>query len=70
MPGLINESWFRADKEGVYYGEPTELCAVLHTFAPVEIEVVSRERFERWAADANERLASAPPASRVLAASP
>ena len=70
VPGLTNESWFRADTEGVYYGRPTELCAVLHTFTPVEIEVVSRERFERWAADANERLASASPGPRVVTAAP
>jgi cytochrome c oxidase subunit 2 len=50
IPGLRNENWFRADNEGVYYGRPTELCTVLHTFVPVEIEVVSRARFDAWIA--------------------
>jgi cytochrome c oxidase subunit 2 len=67
IPGLKNESWFRADKEGVYYGRPTELCAVLHTFVPVEIEVVSRARFDAWVAQASAKLAAAS-TPRIVAA--
>ncbi|GAB4519767.1 MAG: hypothetical protein Kow00133_05720 [Amphiplicatus sp.] len=48
VPGRINETWFRADREGVYYGQCSEICGVKHSFMPIAVEVVSRERFEAW----------------------
>jgi cytochrome c oxidase subunit 2 len=67
MPGQTNQSWFRPAKEGRYYGKCTELCGLPHLFKPVEIEVVSPERFDRWAAEMRLRLAAtktAPPDER------
>jgi len=48
VPGRINETWTRIDKQGVYYGQCSELCGVNHGFMPIAIEVVSKEEFENW----------------------
>ncbi|WP_333585322.1 cytochrome c oxidase subunit II [Phenylobacterium sp.] len=50
IPGRINETWFRAEKEGVYYGQCSELCGVDHAYMPIEIRVVSEAEFEAWVA--------------------
>ena len=48
VPGRINETWFKADREGTYYGQCSEICGVKHAFMPIAVEVVSRRRFEAW----------------------
>ncbi|ESR24940.1 cytochrome c oxidase subunit II [Lutibaculum baratangense] len=48
VPGRMNETWFRAEREGVYYGQCSELCGVNHAFMPIELHVVSEEEFEQW----------------------
>ncbi len=48
VPGRINESWFRADVEGTYYGQCSELCGQRHAFMPIQVEVVSQEEFQAW----------------------
>lgn len=50
VPGRINETWFRIAKEGVYYGQCSELCGVKHGFMPIAIEVVSQETYKAWLA--------------------
>src|SRR5205085_9092978 len=47
-PGRLNETWFRAEREGVYYGVCYELCGAQHGEMPIAVEVVSRERFNQW----------------------
>lgn len=58
LPGQTNQSWFKAAKEGRYYGECFELCGQPHAFKPIEVEVVSPERFDQWVAEARSRLAA------------
>lgn len=48
VPGRLNETWFKADKEGVYYGQCSEICGVRHSAMPIAVEVVSRSAFEAW----------------------
>lgn len=48
VPGRINETWFRADREGVFYGQCSEICGIKHSFMPIAVEVVSRPAFEAW----------------------
>lgn len=48
VPGRLNETWLRADKEGVYYGQCSEICGTGHGYMPIVIEVVSKERFADW----------------------
>lgn len=50
VPGRVNETWFRADRRGVYYGQCSELCGVDHAFMPIQINVVSRAEFASWVA--------------------
>ncbi|HEY2444477.1 MAG TPA: hypothetical protein VGI20_01895 [Rhizomicrobium sp.] len=59
VPGWSNRSWFRATREGRYYGRCSELCGLPHSFKPVEVEVVSQPRFDSWAAGLRAKLAAA-----------
>jgi cytochrome c oxidase subunit 2 len=59
VPGRLNEAWFRADKEGVYYGQCSELCGRDHAFMPIQVLVVSEAQFDAWAAAAASDLPAA-----------
>ena len=48
IPGRTNETWFKAEKTGVYYGQCRELCGVDHAFMPIEVHVVSDAEFDAW----------------------
>lgn len=48
VPGRLNETWFKIEKEGMYHGQCSELCGVLHAFMPITIKAVSDEDFEEW----------------------
>jgi len=50
VPGRLNETWFNVRKEGVYYGQCSELCGVKHGFMPIVVEAVSKVQFDRWLA--------------------
>jgi cytochrome c oxidase subunit 2 len=49
IPGRLNEDWFKATREGVYYGQCSELCGKDHSFMPIEVHVVSQADFDAWA---------------------
>jgi cytochrome c oxidase subunit II len=49
IPGRLNETWFRVDREGTYYGQCSELCGRNHAFMPIEVRAVSEEAFAAWA---------------------
>ena len=48
VPGRINETSFTVEKEGVYYGQCSELCGIKHAYMPIAVEVVSKAKFEEW----------------------
>jgi cytochrome c oxidase subunit 2 len=48
VPGKINETWFKVDRPGVYYGQCSELCGTKHGFMPIAVEVLPPEDFKRW----------------------
>ena len=50
VPGRITSTWFRADKEGIYYGQCSVLCGKLHSSMPIAIRVVKQEAFDQWTA--------------------
>ena len=52
VPGRINESWFNIEKPGIYYGQCSELCGRDHAFMPIEVHVVSADKFKEWVAAA------------------
>lgn len=49
VPGRVNETWFQITEEGTYYGQCSELCGIRHAFMPIQLEVVSKEAFAKWA---------------------
>lgn len=58
IPGRLNEVWFQATREGVYYGQCRELCGKDHAFMPIEVRVVSEQAFATWVDEAKKRWAS------------
>jgi cytochrome c oxidase subunit 2 len=67
IQGRVNDSWFRVDRPGVYYGQCSELCGINHAYMPLEIHAVSREEFDRWVTANGGSLASAEPAEAPAA---
>ena len=57
VPGRINETWFKAEKVGTYYGQCSELCGIKHAFMPITVRVVSDEEYEEWLSEAKEKFA-------------
>jgi cytochrome c oxidase subunit 2 len=68
IPGRLNETWFKATKEGVYYGQCSELCGKDHAFMPIELHVVSEQAYNTWLEDAKKKYASDTPATKVASA--
>lgn len=58
IPGRLNETWFRVDREGLYFGQCSELCGRDHAFMPIAVRAVSPEIFTKWAEAANADLAA------------
>ena len=58
VPGRLNETWFKAEKTGIYYGMCSELCGVNHQSMPIEIHVVSNDEFVEWVSEAQKKYAS------------
>jgi cytochrome c oxidase subunit II len=67
VPGRLNETWFKATREGVYYGQCSELCGRDHAFMPIAVRVVSEQAFNAWVEDAKKKYAAVPTTTRVAA---
>ena len=59
VPGRLNEAWFKAEKEGIYYGQCSKLCGKDHAYMPIAFRVVSQQAYAAWLADAKKKFASA-----------
>jgi cytochrome c oxidase subunit 2 len=59
VPGRLNETYFKAEREGIFYGQCSELCGKDHAFMPIAVRVVSQEQFRTWAAAAGADLTGA-----------
>lgn len=57
VPGRLNETWFKADKVGTYYGQCNQICGINHGYMPITVEVVSAERYAEWLARAKTKFA-------------
>lgn len=68
IPGRINETWFRAERTGTFYGQCSELCGVDHAFMPLEIKVVTQPEFEAWVASKGGSMTPDAPAAPAAAA--
>ena len=58
IPGRINETWFKATREGIFYGQCSELCGRDHAFMPINVRVVSEQAFAAWVEDAKKKYAT------------
>jgi cytochrome c oxidase subunit 2 len=67
VPGRVNQTWFKAEKEGIYYGECSELCGARHAFMPITVEVVSQAAFDMWVTEAKTKFAAVDAPTRVAA---
>jgi len=65
IPGRVNETWFRADRTGIFYGQCSELCGVDHAFMPIQINVVTQAEFEAWIAERGGAMPGAEPAEEA-----
>lgn len=62
VPGRVNETWFKVDRPGIYYGSCRELCGVDHAFMPIEVHAVSQAEFDAWVASkGGTKIGAAPP---------
>ena len=58
MPGRINATWFKAEREGMFYGQCSELCGKDHAFMPIAVRVVNDDDFAAWVEQAKKKSAS------------
>ena len=58
VPGRLNETWFRAEREGIYYGQCSKLCGKDHAYMPIAVRVVSEPAYQAWLQDAKKKFAS------------
>jgi cytochrome c oxidase subunit II len=59
VPGRLNETWFKAEKTGIYYGQCSELCGKDHAYMPIAVKVVTDQEFSTWVEAAKKKFASA-----------
>ena len=65
VPGRLAELWFAAEKEGVYFGQCSELCGQAHAYMPITVKVVSQDQYDAWLSGAIEELAGVPQSVQV-----
>ena len=70
VPGRLNETWFKATREGIYYGQCSELCGRDHAYMPIEVRVVNDREYAAWLDQAKKKYATddSRPATNVVAA--
>jgi cytochrome c oxidase subunit 2 len=60
VPGRLNEAWFKAEREGTFYGQCSEICGIKHAFMPIEVKVVSQAEFDAWVSQQQTASLGAP----------
>ena len=73
VPGRMNETWFKATKTGMFYGQCSELCGKDHSFMPIAVHVVSESDFNAWVAQAKQKFSAengVPPNTFAAASGP
>lgn len=65
VPGRKPRTWFKADREGIYFGQCSQLCGKDHAYMPITVEVVSQQAYEKWLKGAVKEYASLPPTISV-----
>ena len=67
IPGRLNETWFKAEKTGMFYGQCSELCGKDHAYMPIAVQVVTDEEYAKWLVDAKKQFSSAKDATYASA---
>jgi cytochrome c oxidase subunit 2 len=67
IPGRVNETWFKVEREGIYYGQCSELCGRDHAFMPIVVHVVSEKDYTAWLDQAKKKYASTDDSARPTA---
>jgi cytochrome c oxidase subunit 2 len=65
VPGRLAELWFEAEKEGIYFGQCSELCGMFHAYMPITVKVVSEEAYAAWLEEARAEFATIEPNVKV-----
>jgi cytochrome c oxidase subunit 2 len=65
--GRLNEAWMNVNQPGTYYGECNQICGVNHAFMPIEVQVLSKDDFQKWLGDAKKKFALDTPAAPAAA---
>ena len=60
VPGRLNEGWYKVDKEGTYFGQCSELCGLNHSYMPIVVKAVTKEKYKRWIEQATIEFSSVP----------
>lgn len=68
VPGRLAELWFKAEREGVYFGQCSELCGQAHAYMPITVKVVSQEAYQEWLGAAKEEYAGIPQTVTIASA--
>ncbi|MBS7695762.1 MULTISPECIES: cytochrome c oxidase subunit II [unclassified Chelatococcus] len=67
IPGRLNETWFKAEKEGIFYGQCSLICGQNHAFMPIAIRIVSEQQYAAWLTEAKQKFASTSKAPLAVA---
>ena len=70
VPGRLNSTWFKAEREGMYYGQCSKLCGKDHSYMPIAVRVVSQDQYEAWLQDAKKKYAAVGAPVTLAAAEP
>ena len=65
VPGRLRETWVRITKEGTYYGQCSELCGVRHAYMPIQVQAVSKEKFQAWVSTQSAKVPQTSPSSAI-----
>jgi len=65
VPGRLNEAWYKVEKEGIYFGQCSELCGLNHSYMPIVVKAVTKERYENWLQKASKEFAMVPLVSKI-----
>ncbi|HEV8678874.1 MAG TPA: cytochrome c oxidase subunit II, partial [Stellaceae bacterium] len=60
MIGRLNQTWFRVERPGTYYGECNQICGINHAFMPIKVVALAKPDFDKWLDEAKKKFAAAP----------
>ncbi len=70
IPGRLNEGWINVEKEGLYFGQCSQICGNNHAYMPIAVNVVSKAEFDKWVEGKKKAAGLAPSTSFASAATP